>query len=141
VAFWDEFDSQQYKWLQYLLAPMQDGAFQQGELTHPIGKCIFIFAGGTSATLADFGIKDPQTLTARERRGLSAEEREALSERYDGFKLLKGPDFISRLHGFLNVLGPNPREIRQRQHLVPDPADITWPIRRALSPSSRTASA
>jgi hypothetical protein len=30
VVFWDEFDARQYHWLQYLLAPMQDGRFQEG---------------------------------------------------------------------------------------------------------------
>ncbi len=51
VVFWDEFDSGSYRWLQYLLAPMQDGKFQEGQITHPIGKCIFVFAGATSITL------------------------------------------------------------------------------------------
>ena len=132
VAFWDEFDSQQYKWLQYLLAPMQDGAFQQGEITHPIGKCIFIFAGGTSPTLDTFGIAPPRKPTEQEQaqvepaeRRSHLEEYQAHSERYREFVLLKGPDFVSRLHGFLNVLGPNRCE--------GGPCiDITWPIRRAL---------
>ncbi len=57
VVFWDEFDSGNYKWLQYLLAPMQDGKFQEGQITHPIGKCVFIFAGATSATFDSFGPK------------------------------------------------------------------------------------
>jgi len=35
VVFWDEFDSQEYFWLQYLLAPMQDGEFREGQLVHP----------------------------------------------------------------------------------------------------------
>src|ERR1035437_1427249 len=50
VVFWDEFDSRSYFWLQYLLAPMQDGAFQECQLSHSIGKCVFVFAGGTSRT-------------------------------------------------------------------------------------------
>lgn len=132
VAFWDEFDSQKYKWLQYLLAPMQDGSFQEGQITHPIGKCIFIFAGGTSPTLDEFGVKEPQTLDENALKKLSADERaerrkayKEESDRFHEFKLLKGPDFISRLDGFLNVLGPNPRKDAAC-------ADITWPIRRAL---------
>ncbi len=132
VAFWDEFDSQNYKWLQYLLAPMQDGAFQEGQITHPIGKCIFIFAGGTSPTLDTFGIARPTESTREELAVLSPEDRaesrrefREQSERYREFVLRKGPDFISRLHGFLNVLGPNPRKGTQC-------ADLTWPIRRAL---------
>jgi len=132
VAFWDEFDSQDYKWLQYLLAPMQDGTFQEGQITHPIGKCVFVFAGGTSHTLEEFGIAKPSERTQKHLAALSKEEcteerqvsREE-SERFRTFKLLKGPDFISRLHGFLNVLGPNSRTGTKCP-------DITWPIRRAI---------
>ena len=55
IVFWDEFDSREYEWLQYLLAPMQDGSFQEGQITHPIGKCVFVFAGGTSYDFDNFG--------------------------------------------------------------------------------------
>jgi hypothetical protein len=132
VAFWDEFDSQSYKWLQYLLAPMQDGTFQEGQITHPIGKCIFIFAGGTSPIIETFGVREPPEVIEETLRSLGTEERaERLRdfrekfENYRQYKLLKGPDFISRLHGFLNVLGPNPRKDPRRP-------DVTWPIRRAI---------
>jgi hypothetical protein len=130
VAFWDEFDSQQYKWLQYLLAPMQDGAFQEGQITHPIGKCIFIFAGGTAESLESFGVRKPTELNDQERKKLVGPEREDWLQDvkdYREFKLLKGPDFISRLHGHLDVLGPNPREVGSAGY-----PDLTWPIRRAL---------
>lgn len=120
VAFFDEFDSQELKWLQYLLAPMQDGQFQEGQMTHPIGKCIFIFAGGTSWTFDSFG--PPETADEKT-------EKE--------FRLTKGPDFKSRLDGFLDVLGPN-----QRRSLNAagngyeageiDSNDICYKIRRAL---------
>jgi hypothetical protein len=66
---------------------MQDGAFRQGQLTHPIGRSIFVFAGGTAASVSEFG------------RDLSEEQRRAA----------KQPDFVSRLRGYLNVLGPNPQ--------------------------------
>src|SRR5207302_11497491 len=46
VVFWDEFDSEELKWLRYFLAPMQDGAFQEAQLRHSVGKCVFVFAGG-----------------------------------------------------------------------------------------------
>jgi hypothetical protein len=128
VAFWDEFDSQLYKWLQYLLAPMQDGGFQEGQITHPIGKCIFIFAGGTSHTLQQFGAVEPPQLTERARARLTPAaraERKLAEDTFREFKLLKGPDFVSRLHGYLNVLGANPRKNAKCP-------DVTWPIRRAL---------
>ena len=90
LVFWDEFDSDYmgvYGWLRYFLAPMQDGKFQEGDITHPIGKAIFVFAGGTSETLEEFG--------------KNASEEQA--------RAAKVPDFVSRLKGYINVLGPNPQ--------------------------------
>lgn len=116
VVFWDEFDSKEYAWLQYLLAPMQDGKFLEGQITHPIGKSIFIFAGGTVSDMENFGPK-PANL-----------------DEWRTFKLKKGPDFKSRLSGYLNVLGPNPRQISsgKKDELRDDPSDACFPIRRAL---------
>ena len=89
-VLWDEFDSSlgdnAFGWLRHFLAPMQDGAFQQGEILHPIGKAIFVFAGGTSTKLADFA-----------------------GNRTDAFRLAKGPDFASRLKGHVDIVGPDPR--------------------------------
>ena len=89
-VLWDEFDAalggESFGWLRHFLAPMQDGAFQQGQILHPIGKAIFVFAGGTSARLADFA------------ENTSTE-----------FRLAKGPDFASRLKGHVDVVGPDPR--------------------------------
>ncbi|MBK8280226.1 MAG: hypothetical protein IPK94_09000 [Saprospiraceae bacterium] len=51
LIFFDEFDtaynSKALGWIQYFLAPMQDGVFKDGEKLHPLGKAIFVFAGGT----------------------------------------------------------------------------------------------
>jgi hypothetical protein len=103
VVFWDEFDAQNYKWLKFLLAPMQDGRFQENQITHTLGKCVFVFAGGTAETFEEFGpkAKDPA---------------------FSDFKLSKGPDFKSRLDGYLNVLGPN----RAGE------GDVFYPVRRAI---------
>jgi len=106
LVFWDEFDSPlgdtQLGWLRYFLAPMQDGEFLEGQLRHPLGKAIFVFAGGTSETISLF---DKGTSPA--------------------FKDVKGPDFISRLRGYVNILGANPPGKDQK----PDPYYI---IRRAI---------
>jgi hypothetical protein len=129
VVFWDEFDSRNYFWLQYLLAPMQDGLFQEGQLTHSIGKSVFVFAGGTSCDFAHFGpseeIRNDETEIQRK---LRAE-----------FITAKGPDFKSRLAGYLNVLGPNPLQLyneqKAREGLNPwedDPTDLEYPVRRAI---------
>jgi len=121
IVFWDEFDSQGYKWLQYLLAPMQDGLFQEGQLTHPVGKCIFIFAGATSYNMEAFG-------------EFKKEDEEAKKE----FIMKKGPDFKSRLNGYINILGPNKRQIfnseytKEENKWIDDPTDIMYPIRRAI---------
>ena len=57
-----------YGWLRYFLAPMQDGKFLQGEMAHPIGKAIFVFAGGTSWTLDNFGKQVTRRRGALQRR-------------------------------------------------------------------------
>ncbi len=122
VVFWDEFDARQYHWLQYLLAPMQDGRFQEGQLSHPIGHCVFIFAGATSHTFQQFG---PPRLTANS----TTEQKEA----WNKYVLAKGPDFLSRLDGYYNVLGPNPRKMTDAAgNVVDDPTDTSAPVRRAL---------
>jgi len=90
LIFWDEFDTPfngiPLGWLRYFLSPMQDGRFQEGQIVHPVGRSIFVFAGGTAINMAEFG------------SGLGV----------DDFRTAKGPDFISRLKGFVNILGPNP---------------------------------
>lgn len=111
LVFWDEFDTslqdQPVGWLRYFLAPMQDGEFQEGQLVHPIGRSIFVFAGGTSHSIEAFGAN------------LDEEKRRAV----------KLPDFISRIKGFLNVLGPNRQISGKSIDSVDDPYYI---IRRAI---------
>ncbi|HUT32558.1 MAG TPA: RyR domain-containing protein [Planctomycetota bacterium] len=89
LVFFDEFDSRldgrKLGWLKYFLAPMQDGEFREGEAVHPIGKAIFVFAGGTSHSFQRF-------------RGEGAQK---------GFRNAKGPDFLSRLRGYVNIVGAN----------------------------------
>lgn len=105
VVFWDEFDSNSHQWLKFFLAPMQDGEFQEGQVTHSVGKAVFVFAGGVSHTFDEF--KKPR------------DEKD--------FILKKGPDFVSRLAAYLNITGPNPRES------APDSApDLEYPVRRAM---------
>ncbi len=118
LVFWDEFDSRNYEWLQYLLAPMQDGTFQEGQVTHTIGKCIMVFAGGTSYKMEQFGAFD----------------KIKESEKITDFRLKKGPDFISRIHGYINILGPNPGIMRNAKtgEWETDKSDICYPLRRAL---------
>jgi hypothetical protein len=110
LVFWDEFDTsldgQPLGWLRLFLAPMQDGKFQEGQIAHPIGRSIFVFAGGTSTCMDDFG------------KGLDLQE----------YRRLKGPDFISRLKGYINVLGPNQQAVAS----CTSGNDSEYIIRRAI---------
>jgi len=103
IVFFDEFDSERdgkkLGWLKSFLMPMQDGAFLDSSGVHPIGKCVFVFAGGTKNNFAEF----------------DAQKNEALDA--------KAPDFISRLRGTLNILGPNPK---------PDSKEQSFLLRRAI---------
>jgi hypothetical protein len=104
LVFWDEFDAPfggaRLGWLAHFLAPMEDGRFHDGASFHPIGPAIFVFAGGGSSRFGEF-------IAYGDERA----ERVA-----------KKPDFVSRLRGYVDVMGPN------RQ----DADDIAWPLRRAL---------
>ncbi len=144
VAFFDEFDAGKYKWLQYLLAPMQDGKFQEGQITHTLGKCILVFAGATGWTFETFGPPEHDS-----------EDESQESTAYGEFRLAKGPDFKSRLDDYLDVTGPNPKSELLRigdkpvvgpkpkgetrpvdnvagYNFVRDATDLWYPIRRAL---------
>ena len=113
LVFFDEFDSafeEKLGWLKYFLAPMQDGVFREGDSLHSLGKAIFVFAGGTSSTLKEFCGEDIED---------EKEHKKFLS----GFKGAKGPDFLSRLRGYVNILGPNQTN---------DHSDQLFIIRRAM---------
>lgn len=113
LVFFDEFDSAldgKLGWLKYFLAPMQDGVFQEGDSVHPIGKSIFVFAGGTSNTYAEFCMENISDENERMRL-------------YKAFQDAKGPDFVSRLRGYVNILGPNQQDEKWDQLFV---------IRRAM---------
>ena len=96
LVFWDEFDTDGLRWLKYFLAPIQDGKFRDGQILHHVGRAIFVFAGGTAHTMDDFdaGADD------------------------EAFVAAKGPDFVSRLRGYLNVMGPNPQGEEDRHYLL-----------------------
>lgn len=106
LVFFDEFDTAfegKLGWLKYFLAPMQDGEFREGDSTHPIGKAIFVFAGGTSNSFEEFCGEDIENENTKKQFAID-------------FKGAKGPDFISRLRGYVNILGPN-RSNKQRDQL------------------------
>jgi hypothetical protein len=114
VVFWDEFDSSDYRWLKCMIAPMQDGEFQEGKGVHPIGKSIFVFAGGVTYTMKHFTGKMEEP----------------------GYAVKKGPDFQSRINCSLNVFGPNRKPYPDNETgswlKEGDQNDICFSIRRAL---------
>ncbi len=99
LVFWDEFDStiggQPFGWLRYFLSPMQDGEFADQGVVHPVGRGIYVFAGGTSASFRDFT------------SGAGDLERTA-----------KKPDFISRLRAYIDVKGPNPESEADEFYMI-----------------------
>jgi len=108
LVFFDEFDSAlegKLGWLKYFLAPMQDGLFREGDSIHPIGKAIFVFAGGTSSTFKGFCGENIEN--EKEQKNFALE-----------FKSAKGPDFISRLRGYVNILGPNQTDDKKDQLFI-----------------------
>ena len=98
LVFFDEFDSDKdgvaLGWIKSFLMPMQDGRFRDDSGVHPLGKCILVFAGGTAP---DF---------------------ESFSRIGQDFQNAKGPDFISRLRGTINVVGPNPKNRDDQNHVL-----------------------
>jgi hypothetical protein len=100
LVFFDEFDSafgnEPLGWLKYFLGPMQDGAMREVET----GPAIFVFAGGVFQTFNRF---DPRTDSAYDNLRDSDEYRARLTQ----FINQKGPDFISRLRGHINILPIN----------------------------------
>ena len=103
IVFFDEFDSsldeKTHAWLRYFLAPMEDGEL--------IKSAVFVFAGGTCDTFEAFSLAD----------------RTRSDPQWAEFSKKKGPDFVSRLKGHINVVGINPA----------GPDDDLFLVRRALA--------
>jgi hypothetical protein len=114
LAFFDEFDcvfqGRPLGWLQYFLAPMQDGSFYAMNHTINIGRAIFVFAGGIHASFAAFDPRDPLP-DARQGEQVRLDYEKQVKE----FADRKGPDFISRLRGYLDVQGINEEPGREKR--------------------------
>ena len=126
LVFFDEFDSEfqgPLGWLKYFLDPMQSGRFKEGETIHPIGKSIFVFAGGTSWTLKQFSReKLSRRVGANQAPAPDPAGTGLIPIEDDSFIKAKGPDFVSRLKGYVDIFGVN----RQSRH------DNLFLIRRAV---------
>jgi hypothetical protein len=99
LVFFDEFDSthgsEPLGWLKMFLSVMQDGTFAFGGDIMRLGKSILVFAGGTSHSFAQFSG--------------SGIGKESFDHKY--FRSVKGPDFVSRLRGYVDVAGINPVDV------------------------------
>lgn len=97
IFFIDEFDSTRagipLGWLGTFLAPLEDSLV--GSDNFKGSKIVFIFAGGTAHRMEDFGLAHPEQ-----------------------FRIAKGPDFTSRLGGYLNIRGPNDPKRRDLRRAV-----------------------
>src|SRR5262249_45277454 len=97
IVFFDEFDtareSAPYGWLAWFLAPMHDGEFLHQGAVIRLKRAVYVFAGSTATTMEEF----------------------SALQGGPAFRSAKGPDFISRPRGFLDVQGPNaePRMLRR----------------------------
>lgn len=102
LVFFDEFDSElggiSRGWLKYFLAPMQDGEYTLDGRIRSIPGAVFVFAGGTAPSFSEFLPQD--------------------EESSQQFQRVKGPDFVSRLKGILNIKGPNPVSVTDRRHII-----------------------
>jgi ATPase family associated with various cellular activities (AAA) len=115
LVFFDEFDSglkeSPLAWLKAFLAPMQDGRFKEKSRQHEVGRAIFVFAGGTAETFSNF--ERYSDTKASPKRGepkptASKNIRRSRATTYSTeFQALKGPDFISRLSGYVDIRGLN----------------------------------
>jgi hypothetical protein len=106
LVFFDEFDSRfenkELGWLKYFLENMEDWP-SEGK---PVGgPPVLVFGGSISYTYREFT------------RGAGAGKEQELR-----FARAKGPDFVSRLRGHIDIIGPNPT----------DEYDQVYVIRRAL---------
>lgn len=101
LVFFDEFDAagpdgKPLGWLKYFLAPMQDGEFYDASGKNRLGKCIMVFAGGTASFLREFQKFEDAAL----------------------FRAQKGPDFVSRIKGSIDIAGPNPRSSSEKSYIL-----------------------
>ena len=130
LVFFDEFDSDRdglpLGWVKSFLMPMQDGKFKDESGEHPLGKCILVFAGGTAAGFEEF-VKPMNSSGADQK----------------AFKDVKGPDFVSRLKGSINVLGPNQKDesdknyILRRALLLRSLCEHKLPMKNGIAPISK----
>ena len=113
LVFFDEFDSkfndEELGWIKYFLVPMQDGEFLDLESMHPIGKSIFVFAGSTYNSFKEF-FDFCSYLNKQSKSYTETDPSRKISN--------KCPDFLSRLRGYVNILGLNRANEEDETHII-----------------------
>ena len=105
LMMFDEFDSDDLAHLKRFLEPMESGKFPFGGSTFHLGRCILVFAGGVYPEYKQFKAKVADVKNEKMRN-------------------VKGPDFDSRLLGYIDLLGLN--------NPLRGDSDIGYIIRRAI---------
>lgn len=108
-VFFDEFDCHDLAWLKCFLMPMQDGEFLEHGRKRPLGKCIFIFAGGRF-------------------HSYQALIDEVIETKNDDKKVT---DFLSRIKGYIDITGVNPERQKQNTSNVNTNSEL-YIIKRAM---------
>jgi hypothetical protein len=152
LLIFDEFDcpigAEPWGWLKFFLAPMQDGEFIDSGRIHPLGRAIFVFAGGIAHCFEQFSAASatvnsmpstesnskPSVDSDFEQSTESTPAASADVKLKNDFKNAKGPDFASRLKGYVDVVGINPASTEglkdsELEHVKVDPVCI---VRRAF---------
>lgn len=121
VVFWDEFDTDDCRWLAPFLAPMYDGVFKVGADEYKLGPAIFIFGGGIfhSMEMIQDALSEEEDLYSAARNATKPPARspnlievgvhqvEASNQVKRAYRAKKLPDFVSRLRGHVNVQSVN----------------------------------
>lgn len=77
---------------------MQDGEYTLDGSPLPIPGAVFVFAGATASSFSEFLPQAPEDVHR--------------------FQAIKGPDFVSRLKGILDIKGPNPTCVTDKKHII-----------------------
>lgn len=119
LVFFDEFDSHKLAWPKCFLMPMQDGEFLEHGRRRPLGKCIFVFAGGIFHSYA----KLMEEINGNKETNSASIEN-------------KIPDFLSRIRGYIDILGINPEAKDADSKTTIGPSGQLYIIKRAMVLSS-----
>jgi hypothetical protein len=139
VLFFDEFDCtvnrEPYFWLKHFLAPLQDGEFITGHTKRPIGKSIFVFAGGTKRNYREFEDEVEPDFSKAATRKSGTRARGAVKKAKDEKKqVIKGRDFLSRLQAHLDImaLDPDEKELNKRKGKARESYAFPYTMRKAI---------